>query len=510
MALDQQRMPLRPPADLHDGRPLSSAPFDALFRSEPCPASNGTAKLRRPFINKVADAVAQVDGYETAVDAFYELAFERIDAFAHDDPAENGSTENISRKTLLAFVVFYWCMHHAQSAATFLSLSIYCPRGCRYRGPTTPIEPRDATYYIETSPATVSETDLQSDSCDSPTAPEVDDVLLSGPGEKPCAADNMARRSSPCPPRLDDQQETGAVLMTPLKRKLDPRLDPPQKRRRTLSCSVDPEDLTQSPPVSPTGLKIRIPARSNALPSPSARAKGKMKEEPRICEPLPLLFVEPERKQAMRTNPPIWGKSRQEICETLEYFQSYQGGVYFTGGLAKGYLLGGFGAPRDRFLCDGKLIISHGGGKAESLCRTKGELSVKSAADQRKSDPSVAALLHNYRNGIPIVLLADDNYKRFPVSLKASGVYIAVLGYYRIVAAWAESILDNASQQRVIRWKFAFHWCENQDEPWWTKEEPARMSFPESSMRVNVDSDNENANVDAETMADSDDRRRRL
>ncbi|KAJ7056817.1 hypothetical protein C8F01DRAFT_1155176 [Mycena amicta] len=51
-------------------------------------------------------------------------------------------------------------------------------------------------------------------------------------------------------------------------------------------------------------------------------------------------------------NPPIWAKS-------------YQGGVYFSGGEARGYLLGVFGAPRDRFAHDGKLIISHGRGKAE-------------------------------------------------------------------------------------------------------------------------------------------------
>lgn len=46
------------------------------------------------------------------------------------------------------------------------------------------------------------------------------------------------------------------------------------------------------------------------------------------------------------TNPEIWRhqQSRQEICESLGWFRSYQGGVYHTREIVKGYLLGGFSA----------------------------------------------------------------------------------------------------------------------------------------------------------------------
>jgi hypothetical protein len=45
------------------------------------------------------------------------------------------------------------------------------------------------------------------------------------------------------------------------------------------------------------------------------------------------------------TNPEIWRhQSRQEICESFGWFRSYQGGVYHTREIVKGYLLGGFSA----------------------------------------------------------------------------------------------------------------------------------------------------------------------
>lgn len=71
-------------------------------------------------------------------------------------------------------------------------------------------------------------------------------------------------------------------------------------------------------------------------------------------------------------------QSRQEICETFDWFRSYQGGVYFAHNVVKGYLLSAFSSKcvdnviylgyrdlcqihrRDRFEHGGKLIISHG------------------------------------------------------------------------------------------------------------------------------------------------------
>lgn len=56
--------------------------------------------------------------------------------------------------------------------------------------------------------------------------------------------------------------------------------------------------------------------------------------------------------------PEVWAQFRQELCEGLPYFRSYQGGIYFRNGVVFGYLLDGFGAERDYM--GSHVVISHG------------------------------------------------------------------------------------------------------------------------------------------------------
>ncbi|KAJ3549725.1 hypothetical protein NM688_g5149 [Phlebia brevispora] len=170
--------------------------------------------------------------------------------------------------------------------------------------------------------------------------------------------------------------------------------------------------------------------------------------------------------------PPIWAESRQEVCESFDWFRSYQGGVYFMKGQVKGYLLGGFSASRDLFHNDGRLIISHGGGKAESIHKHNGLLETLEASDQMEEDKSVRALLGVYRTKRPVALLIDENYKLFPYDLSSKGCTYAVLGWYYIAHAWAEYQFASNTVGRVVRYKFAFQWCESQGQPWWMFSSP--------------------------------------
>ncbi|KAK0458732.1 uncharacterized protein EV420DRAFT_1270141 [Desarmillaria tabescens] len=172
-------------------------------------------------------------------------------------------------------------------------------------------------------------------------------------------------------------------------------------------------------------------------------------------------------RQPLPRYPPIWAKSRQEVCETWDWFRSYQGGVYFRQNEAKGYLLSAFSSKRDGWFHNGKLIISHGGGKAESIHHTKGHLEKQAASDQNAEDFSVRALLKNFRNNIPVALLIDDKYVHFPFSLDARDVAYAVLGFYKITHVWSELQPANNDRGRVVRYKFAFQWYESQGQPWW-------------------------------------------
>ncbi len=84
------------------------------------------------------------------------------------------------------------------------------------------------------------------------------------------------------------------------------------------------------------------------------------------------------------------------------------------------------------------------------------------------------------------MLLADDNYKLFPFDLTADGYTYVVLGIYWITHAWGWSSLSHLShrpsltvfsaelqqvnEDGVVRYKFAFQWCEVQGNPWWSQD----------------------------------------
>ncbi|GLB37675.1 putative 2OG-Fe(II) oxygenase superfamily protein [Lyophyllum shimeji] len=174
-----------------------------------------------------------------------------------------------------------------------------------------------------------------------------------------------------------------------------------------------------------------------------------------------------QNKPPLPALPPLWAQSRQEVCESFDWFRSYQGGVYHVRDHAKGYLLSAFSSSRDLFEHDGRLIISHGGGKAESIHSCQGRSMIQAADDQLAQDKSVRALLTNYRQSRPLVLLIDEKYALFPYDLRAKGVVYAVLGLYTISHVWAEYQPANNPLGRVVRYKFAFQWCEGQGEPWW-------------------------------------------
>ncbi|KAF8639503.1 hypothetical protein AX17_001408 [Amanita inopinata Kibby_2008] len=180
--------------------------------------------------------------------------------------------------------------------------------------------------------------------------------------------------------------------------------------------------------------------------------------------------------------PPIWAQSRQEVCESFGWFRSYQGGVYYNRDVVKGYLLGGFSASRDRFEHRGRLIISHGGGKAASLHQHGGHECSQLADDQVAHDKSVRALLRTYRESRPLVLVIDDKYALFPYDLSSKGITYAILGFYTIAYAWAEYQPAENERGRVIRYKFAFRWCDGQGQPWWIQDVCPDMSESSSPM----------------------------
>ncbi|KAI0744219.1 hypothetical protein C8Q80DRAFT_885446 [Daedaleopsis nitida] len=82
----------------------------------------------------------------------------------------------------------------------------------------------------------------------------------------------------------------------------------------------------------------------------------------------------------------------------------------------------------------------------------------------------------------PIALLIDDRYALFPYDLasKKDCTY-AVLGFYHIAHAWAERQPADNGKGYVVRWKFAFEWCEKQPAPWWEDRDAAAKDHDDKS-----------------------------
>ena len=126
-------------------------------------------------------------------------------------------------------------------------------------------------------------------------------------------------------------------------------------------------------------------------------------------------------KPAARGEPLVWADTRQELCEGVPYFRSYQGGIYFRYEVAFGYLLDAFGAERD--FIGSNVVISHGyATHLSSADRSGGRSSldpltnVRSlAGSQLCTDRGVSALLSNWRTETPLVLILGSKCGAAPV-----------------------------------------------------------------------------------------------
>ncbi|KAL7269960.1 hypothetical protein RUND412_007342 [Rhizina undulata] len=127
--------------------------------------------------------------------------------------------------------------------------------------------------------------------------------------------------------------------------------------------------------------------------------------------------------------PPAWCDSRQELCETLPYFRSYQSGCYHHDGMIYGYLLDGFGAPRDYI--DGRIIVAHAGGK--SGLDENGKRVLRS--DQTIDDAVIKSMFNNMRDGWPVAIIIGNQCTYSPAKVPYR---YCVLDWFKVVAAWGE------------------------------------------------------------------------
>ncbi|GAA5960144.1 hypothetical protein JCM21900_002419 [Sporobolomyces salmonicolor] len=255
-----------------------------------------------------------------------------------------------------------------------------------------------------------------------------------------------------------------------------PRLAP------TSPSSFSAEDLQHLPPLpsflstcaSPKNCKESFPPKPANAPARHPALDSQTN------------WVEPERDLQIRANgkPPIWCMGRQELCESLEYFKSYQGGHYDSQERCLGYLLDGFPSANDRCETQGRIIISHGGGGSSLSSKGSYELH----ASQMRENVRMRALKNCLEVRTPVVLIAGSSWDFFPRLKRMGveqdgedGVRYAVLGCYFVTAIWAEgepvaspptsvpstsTSSEREQENYYVRFKVRFEWVESQGRPW--------------------------------------------
>ncbi|KAG9037093.1 hypothetical protein FRB95_006948 [Tulasnella sp. JGI-2019a] len=192
------------------------------------------------------------------------------------------------------------------------------------------------------------------------------------------------------------------------------------------------------------------------------------------------------QRPPLPASPLVWAINRQEICEGLPYFRSFQGGVYSSDDIAFGYLVDGYGAPRDTCAHGGRLIISHVGGKSHSVTTTTehGKVVAQELKEnQREDQASARALLNNFILRKPLVLLAGKDYAHMPYDPQGKG-YI-VLGWYIVTHFWTEKEPVGGGNT-FNRIKVAFQWLPSQGVPFAVSRTPGSPTEPSSAPITNA------------------------
>ncbi|KAA1106904.1 hypothetical protein PGT21_050368 [Puccinia graminis f. sp. tritici] len=193
----------------------------------------------------------------------------------------------------------------------------------------------------------------------------------------------------------------------------------------------------------------------------------------------------PHNLKKIEGRPPIYSQNRQELCEALPYFRSYQSGCYVSDQRATGYLLDGFPAPRDVFEDSGRVVISHAGG-GSIISRLEGSKAPKLtlARSQDRESAPVRELLKCKHECVPVALIAGVKYAGMPWIRKYDSVRYAVLGHYLVTHSWPElESIGEPSNVRRFRFKFRFQWVSSQGDPWWLSdlEEYFKSMKPQSA-----------------------------
>lgn len=161
-----------------------------------------------------------------------------------------------------------------------------------------------------------------------------------------------------------------------------------------------------------------------------------------------------EEKPAPIGRPPVWADERQELCETLPYFRSYQGGCYANAPYVFGFMFDA--CAEDHDYTDSSIVIARaGGGRSENP--ETGEVEI--VKDQTTA-PQVESLKNNIANHNPVVIIAGARNPTMRCNVPHT---YNVLGWWKPTHIWHEK--SPKSKWPAVRYRFEK--LKPDTESWW-------------------------------------------
>ncbi|KAK9360670.1 hypothetical protein V1504DRAFT_433629 [Lipomyces starkeyi] len=213
-------------------------------------------------------------------------------------------------------------------------------------------------------------------------------------------------------------------------------------------------------------------AASTATPIAISASISIAPAERATTDPIPALIEKPDPIVPV----PMWCDTRQELCESVPFFQSFQSGCYTYNGVALGYLIDSLTVQSDYI--DDNVVISHAGGNLESS--DSGEYHLQSS--QESADKAIKALISNQKRITPLVLVLGSNCLVSPVTVPHR---YCVMDWFLVTHAWED--LDQST--RLKSWKFRFERINRTAKPWWHNPKNRKMDLPVSEIESHRCSD---------------------
>jgi len=161
-------------------------------------------------------------------------------------------------------------------------------------------------------------------------------------------------------------------------------------------------------------------------------------------------------KPLPRGRPRVWANSRQALCETVLYYQAWQGACYISKGVLYSFMFDSNGHSRD--LVDNDVVIARAGGGMTR--EATGEM--MQSKDQKDNSQTQAVKAAISQQNPIVIFLGDQNSdaaSKMPYRYNS-------LSWYKPTHIWSEKVFNKRGQAHEVI-KYRFEKLDTNDESWW-------------------------------------------